>query len=303
MNYKKIIKNQNTRFAILKALSWVPDNVMLSLQYRIKLGRKLRLMNSERWTEKLQVYKIYYRNPILHQCVDKYEVRKYVEAKGCADNLVRLYGVWNHATDIDFDKLPSAFVLKTTNGGGGLDVELVRDKNNHNLAQTVNFIEKSLNKKSGNVGREWAYEGIKTPKVIAEELLVNTENPEAGVEDFKILCFHGEPKYVIVDKDRYIDHKRNFYTTEWERVNVTTDHEQFETPYPKPKNFEEMMDVARKLSADFPFVRVDLYNIDGKIYFGELTFYPWTGYVQFTPDEFDFTLGKLMDCSLFMPKE
>lgn len=302
MNYKSIIKNQSTRFAILRALSWVPDSIMLSVQYRIKLNRKLNLKHPERWTEKLQLYKMYYRNPILHQCVDKYEVRKYIESKGCADNLVKLYGVWDHASEIDFSKLPSSFVLKTTNGGGGLDVELVKDKESHDLAKTCSFMEARKIMKGGNSGREWAYTGIKKPRIIAEELLVNTENPEAGVEDFKILCFHGEPHYIIVDKDRYIDHKRNFYTTSWERVSVTTDHEQFETPYPKPKNFKEMMDVARKLSADFPFVRVDLYNIDGKIYFGELTFYPWTGYVQFTPDEFDFTLGKLMDCSSFLKK-
>lgn len=299
MDYKKIVKKQNTRFAILKALSWVPDSIMLPLQYRIKLGRWCSLKNPQRWTEKLQLYKMYYRNPVLHQCVDKYEVRKYVESKGCADNLVKLYGVWDHASEIDFSKLPASFVLKTTNGGGGEDVVLVRDKDKTDLVEKVRFLD-AKRVKEVNGGREWAYTGIKKPRIIAEELLVNTENPEAGVEDFKILCFNGQPWYIIVDKDRYIDHKRNFYTTSWERVSVTTDHEQFETPYPKPKNFEEMMEVARKLSADFPFVRVDLYNIDGKIYFGELTFYPWTGYVQFTPDEFDFTLGKLMDCSSFM---
>lgn len=299
MDYKKIVRNQNTRFAILKALSWVPDSIMLPLQYRIKLGRWCSLKNPQRWTEKLQVYKMFYRNPVLHQCVDKYEVRKFVESKGCAVNLVKLYGVWDHASEIDFTKLPSSFVLKTTNGGGGEDVVLVRDKNQTDRLEKVKFLD-AKRVKEVNGGREWAYTGIKKPRIIAEELLINTENPDAGVEDFKILCFHGEPHYIIVDKDRFIDHKRNFYTTEWERVSVTTDHEQFETPYPKPKNFDEMMNLARKLSADFPFVRVDLYNIEGKIYFGELTFYPWTGYVQFTPDYFDFTLGKLMDCSSFM---
>lgn len=133
--------------------------------------------------------------------------------------------------------------------------------------------------------------GHKKSQIIAEELLINEMCPEAGIEDFKILCFNGEPKYIIVDKDRYIDHKRNFYTPKWERKSVTTDHEQFEDSYPKPENFEKMLEVAHELSKDFPFVRVDLYNVDGTIYFGELTFYPWTGYVQFTPDEFDFELG------------
>jgi len=299
MDYKRIIKNQNARFAILKALSWVPDSVMLKLQYRIKLGRSCNLKHPQRWTEKLQVYKMLYRNPILHNCVDKYEVRNFLKKKGLEQNLVALYGVWNHASEIDFSRLPSSFVLKTTNGGGGEDVILVRDKEHCNLSDKVAFLDKKRIKEV-NGAREWAYTGIKKPRIIAEELLVNKENPEAGIEDFKILCFDGVPKYVIVDKDRYLGHKRNFYTTSWERVNVTTDHEQFETPYPKPKNFEEMLDIARKLSADFPFVRVDLYNVEGKIYFGELTFYPWAGYVQFTPDEFDFTLGKLMDCSSFM---
>ena len=299
MNYKKIIKNQNTRFAILKALSWVPDSVMLKLQYRIKLGRNCNLKNPKRWTEKLQVYKMYYRNPELPRCVDKYDVRQFVESKGCTNNLVQLYGVWDYAAEIDFSKLPSSFVLKTTNGGGGEDVVLVRDKKKCDLQEKVAFLDRKRVKEV-NGGREWAYTGISKPRIIAEELLVNKENPEAGVEDFKILCFGGEPYYIIVDKDRYIDHKRNFYTTSWERVSVTTDHEQFETLYSKPNNLQEMLEVARKLSADFPFVRVDLYNVDGKIYFGELTFYPWTGYVQFTPDEFDFTLGNLMDCSSFI---
>jgi hypothetical protein len=245
---------------------------------------------------------MYYRNPILHQCVDKYQVRRYVESKGCGSNLVKLYAVADRAADIDFSKLPSSFVLKTTNGGGGEDVVLVQNRDNTNLQKIAAFLDSKLVKMT-NAGREWAYTGIKTPKIIAEELLVNAANPAAGVEDFKILCFHGEPKYIIVDKDRYIDHKRNFYDTDWNRVFVTSDHEQFETPYLKPHNFDEMLRIARKLSEDFPFVRVDLYDIDGRIYFGELTFYPWTGYVQFTPDSFDFELGKLMDCSSFIPKK
>lgn len=300
--YKKIIKSQKLRFAIIKALDFLPDKIMLSLQYYVKFHRKCNFTNPQRWTEKLQLYKMYYRNPILGLCVDKYEVRKYIKEKGLENILVNLYGLFDHSYDIDFDNLPNSFVLKTTDGGGGLNVVLVKDKSGIDFkyiqTEFKNWIDRF---KVGAVppGREWAYSQIKCSRIVAEELLINKDNPDAGVEDFKILCFHGEPKYIIVDKDRYIDHKRNFYDTEWNRVNVTTDHEQFEEPYPRPKNFEKMLDIAKILSEDFPFVRVDLYNVDGKIYFGELTFYPWTGYVQFTPDEFDFTLGKLMDCSSF----
>ena len=305
-SYKKIFKSQRVRLAIVNFFSFLPDDMMLSLQYYVKFHRKCNFGNAKRWTEKLQLYKMYYRNPTLGRCVDKYEVRSYVESKGLGDILNKLYTVFDNANDIDLNKLPSSFVLKTTDGGGGLNVVLVKDKNNIDLQSIKNEFNTWMARfKAGAVpvGREWAYSLIKSSRIIAEELLVNKENPDAGIEDFKILCFHGEPKYIIVDKDRYIDHKRNFYDTDWNRVDVTTDHDQFDTPYPKPKNFDEMLRVARVLSEDFPFVRVDLYNVEGKIYFGELTFYPWTGYVQFTPDSFDFELGELMDCSSFMPKK
>lgn len=306
MNYKKIIRSQKLRFAILDALSFIPDKVMLILQYYIKMGKQCNFKNPQTWTEKLQLYKMYYRNPLMGKCVDKYEVRSYVESKGLANKLVQLYGVYNHVSDIDLESLPTSFVLKTTDGGGGLNVILVRDKSQINFQQIKSKLSLWMSRFKSNrtpSGREWAYTGIKQSRIIAEELLINKENPKAGVEDFKILCFHGEPKYIIVDKDRYIEHKRNIYNTQWQRVNVTTDHEQFDTPYPAPKNLEEMLRVAKVLSEDFPFVRVDLYNVDGKIYFGELTFYPWTGYVKFTPESFDRELGDMFDISSFMPKK
>lgn len=306
MDYKKIIKSQGAIFMILNLLKWVPDKWMLPLQYKIKMGRWPNLKHPKRWTEKLQSYKMYYRNPLLGSCVDKYEVRKYIEEKGLSNTLTRLYSVYNDVDEIDLSKLPDSFVLKTTDGGGGLNVVLVNDKNSidwPNIRKEFKTWMGRFKADAVPVGREWAYSQIKSSRIVAEELLVNKENPEAGVEDFKILCFKGEPKYIIVDKDRYIDHKRNFYDTDWNRVSVTTDHEQFETPYPKPKNFDEMLRIAKVLSEGFPFVRVDLYNIEGRIYFGELTFYPWTGYVQFTPDSFDFELGELMDCSSFLPQK
>ncbi len=300
--YQRFVKSRDTRFAILKALSFVPDSIMLEIQYRIKMGRWPNLKHPTRWTEKLQLYKMYYRNPILATCVDKYEVRSYIESKGLSNILNELYGVYNNANDIDFEKLPNSFVIKTTDGGGGNNVKLIYDKRSEDINALRKEINSWLNIKDINAGREWAYTGINKSRIITEELLINKDNPKAGVEDFKILCFSGDPKYIIVDKDRYIDHKRNFYTPEWERVDVSTDHEQFDEYFPKPKNFEQMISVATKLSEEFPFVRVDLYNLNGKIYFGELTFYPWTGYVKFYPDTFDEELGELTDCSTFMKK-
>lgn len=295
MNYKAIIPSQNIRFHILKLLRFVPDKIMLSLQYYIKMGRMCNFRRPTTWTEKLQLYKILYRNPLLGTCVDKYMVREYITKKGLADNLVKLYGVYGNANEIDFETLPNQFILKTTDGGGGSNVIIVRDKSLLDISSLRKKLNSWINIKDINAGREWAYTQIKKSQIIAEELLINTSCPEAGIEDFKILCFHGEPKYIIVDKDRYIDHKRNFYDINWNRVDVTTDHSQFDSPYPKPENLTQMLDIARSLSSDFPFVRVDLYNVDGKIFFGELTFYPWSGYVNFTPKEFDAHLGSLLD--------
>ena len=264
---------------------------MLGLQYKIKFGRKLNLKNPERFTEKLQWYKVNYRNDVLHKCVDKYAVREYVEQKGLGKTLVKLYGVYDTVDDIDISVLPYRFVLKTTNGSGGLNVFICKDKNTFDKERVKEQIGKLREYKPGDGGREWAYLGVK-PRIVIEEYLENTKNPDAGVYDYKFLCFGGKPEYVIVDANRYINHKRNFYNIGWTYRDVSSDHENFGDTMEKPRGYEDMVAVATKLSKGFPFVRVDLYNVNGKTYFGELTFYPWSGYVQFTPDEFDFELGE-----------
>lgn len=292
MDYKKIIKNRNTRFLILKLLGFVPDRIMLKLQYKIKLGRSLNLNHPKRFTEKLQWYKINYRNPIMHRCVDKYGVRKFVESKGLSDILVKLYGHYKTINDVPFSSLPNSFVIKTTHGGGGLNVVVVPDKSKldtEELKQKLSFSEDRVANNGG--GREWAYYGLKTG-IIVEQLLVNSENPRAGVNDYKIFCYNGHAKYIIVDVDRYIGHKRNFYDREWHNLHITSDCPAADREIEKPENLEKMLDIAERLSEDFPYVRVDLYSVEGKVYFGELTFYPWSGYVQFLPDSADFMFGK-----------
>lgn len=290
MNYKKIFKTRAARSAVLGMLRFVPDSMMLKLQYRIKLSRKLDLKNPKRFTEKLQWYKINYRNPLMHTCVDKYNVREYIKSKGLEDILVPLYKKYDSPDEINLSELPDKFVIKTTNGGGGLDVVLCRDKSKFDLDE----YKKQLvfkNKKTRGGGREWAYYGLRA-KLVVEELLINPQNEAAGVSDYKFFCYRGKPKYVVLDMDRYTDHKRNFYDINWNRIEMSSDHEGADFDVPKPENFEKMVEIASKLSEDFPYVRVDLYNVAGEIYFGELTFYPWSGYVQYTPDEMDFEFGK-----------
>lgn len=288
--YKRIIKSRKLRHFILSCLRFVSDKAMLKLQYKIKLKRKLDLNNPKRFTEKLQKYKISYKNPVVHQCVDKYAVRKYIEEKGLSEILVDIYGKYNSIKEVEWDKLPNKFVIKTTNGSGGLNVVLCKDKSTLDIDKLKECLV-SKKTKSRTEGREWAYYGL-APGVIVEQLLINEKNPDVGVNDYKILCFNGKVECIIVDVDRYIGHKRNFYDINWNRLLVTSDCPGADRDIEKPQNLERMIEIAEILSKDFPFVRVDLYNVEGKIYFGELTFYPWSGYVQFEPDSFDFDLGE-----------
>ena len=287
--YKKIISSQKMRFAILRMLKFVPDKAMIKLQYRIKLKRKLNLKDPKRYTEKIQWYKLYYRNPVMMECVDKYGVRKYIEKKGLGNILNQLYQVVDRPEEINFDQLPDKFVIKTTNGSG--TNILVKEKKTLNIAETKKKLNDFLNMAEASAGREWAYGGS-SKKIIVEELLEDNSNKDKGISDYKFLCFNGKPVYVVYDKDRFSDHKRNFYDVNWNYVKVDSDFPCFEDSVKKPENYEKMVEIASVLSRDFPAVRVDLYNIEGKIYFGELTFYPWSGYVQYTPDSFDFELGK-----------
>lgn len=290
--YKKIIKSPEMRKKILDAMCFVPDETMLKLQYRVKLGRKLNLTNPKRFTEKLQWYKLHYHDPLMRQCVDKYEVRKFVADRGLQDILVPLINTYKDIDDIDLDELPDEFVMKTTNGGGGLNVAVCSDKTTLNWADIKAKIESSDQVfKPHSGGREWAYYGLKR-KIVIEKLLKDKKNPEAGITDYKIFCYNGVSQYIIVDVDRYIGHKRNFYDCDWNNLHVISDCPASDREIERPQNLDQMLEIARKLSENFPFVRVDLYNIEGKIYFGEMTFYPWSGYVQYYPDQFDYELGK-----------
>ena len=289
--YKNLIKSRSARMRILAMLGWLPDKAMLKLQYRVKLHRKLNLKNPKRFTEKIQWYKVNYRNSVMHTCVDKYDVREYIKSKGLENILIDLYGVYDSIDNVDFNLLPESFILKSTDGSGGINVFLCNDKSALDVEKVKAALQVGYKLKKKHPGREWAYNGLKH-KIIAEKLLVNEKNPEAGIDDYKIFCFNGEPKCIVVDTDRYIGHKRNFYDTEWNDLKVTSDAPACDREIQKPENLEEMLEVARTLSSDFPFVRVDLYNVGGKIYFGELTFYPWSGYVQYYPDNFDFDLGE-----------
>lgn len=291
MNYKRIMPNQKLRLKILRLTNFIPDKTMIMLQYRIKTGRRLNLKNPVRYTEKLQWYKLNYRNQLMSKCADKYEVRSYVKEKGLEKYLINIYGVYDKVEDIDFDILPNSFAMKYTNGSGAN--YFVKDKSSENIINLKNIAIKWMRTKKINYGREWCYYDIK-PRIIIEELIKRDENND--IPDYKFFCFNGKVKYLYTMVD-YVDNHKNgrcsFFTPDFKKLPYKrSEYMEIDREIPKPDKFEEMVQIAEVLSKDFPHVRVDLYNIKGKIIFGEMTFYNASGYTIFTPDEFDYILGE-----------
>ena len=289
--YKKIIKSKKMRFRMLSLLKFIPDKSMLKLQYRIKCGRKLNLKNPQRYTEKIQWYKLYYRDPVMQQCADKFRVREYVESKGLEHILNDLYAVFSSPEEIVLDGLPEQFVLKLSNGSS--TNLLVEDKKQLDLDAVRKTFRDFYAQSGTSAGREWVYTTQEPAVVIAEQYLKDPANVNGALRDYKILCFQGEPQYIICVDGRHTDQYCHVvYDTQWNKQQVQIGESSFAADYSKPETLEEMLRIARILSADFPAARIDLYSIEGRIYFGEITFFPWSGYMEFHPDSFDQTLGE-----------
>ena len=295
MDYKRIIKSRNLRLKILRVLSFIPDKTMLKLQYRIKMGRKLNLKKPKRFTEKIQWYKLYYKNPKMIQCVDKYDVREYVKSKKLDDILIPCYGVYDSVDQIDWDALPDQFVMKDTLGGGGNSVIIVKDKKKANIEELKRRGTEwtSIKAHVRDAGREWPYYSGKNHRIIVEKY-IESEESKGGLIDYKYFCFNGKVGFMYVMGDRVVGEKvkvsildENFIKMPVHRVGDA----QYDA-FMQPSNFTEMKRIAEKLSQDFPHVRVDLYNNKGKIYFGELTFYNASGYMKYDPDTADYMFGK-----------
>lgn len=294
-DYKNLIRSREARLKILELLSFIPDKPMLKFQYRLKTGRRLNLKRPERFTEKIQWYKLYYKNPLLIQCVDKYEVRDYIKGKGMGDILIPCYGVYESVDDIPWDTLPDSFVMKDTLGGGGASVIVVRDKNAENIEdlkrQAAKWLETDHRARGG--GREWPYYSGKKHRVIIEELIQEKDGRE-GLNDYKFFCFDGKIEFLYVMGDRKLGEKVSvgLFDKDFRELPVVRVGDARITGLKKPENFEEMKKVAEKLAEDFPHVRVDLYDVDNRIYFGELTFYNASGYMKYEPDDFDLEIGR-----------
>lgn len=274
----------------LGLLDWLPDEPYIKITYRLAFGRKLNLNNPKAFTEKINWYKLNYRNPLMRKCADKYDVREYVESKIGTAYLNDCLGIWNNAEEIDFEALPTEFVLKPTNGSG--DVVICKDKQKINWNEAKKMLSQNSKRHFSSKTREWAYYGLPY-RIIGERLIKSSD--ENQIKDYKFFCFNGKPKFLFVASERGTANlKFDFFDTEWKWLPITNAHEH-STGLQKPEHFEEMLQIAAKLSEDFPHVRVDLYEEEGRVFFGELTFYHFGGFTRFEPDKWDFKLGEFFD--------
>ena len=286
----KIITDSDFRFHCLanKGLkSKTSAEEFLKKEYKFHMGQELDLDHPQKYTEKLQWLKLYDHRPQYTTMVDKYMVKQYVSDRIGEEYVIPLLGVWDRVDDIDFSSLPEKFVLKTTHDSGGLVI--CKDKSKLNLKAAKKKIEKSLNRNFYYVSREWPYSQVK-PRIIAEQYM---EDDFGELRDYKYYCFDGEMKIMLIAYDRFSGNgaKLFYCDKDYNNIELTWGHKAATGKIEKPEKFEEMIEMAEKLSVGMPQVRVDFYLVGGQIYFGELTLYDGGGFDVITPYERDLELG------------
>lgn len=274
-------------------MKFLPDKMFLRVMYFIRMKKILHLKNPKLLSEKLQWLKINDRNPEYTKMVDKYEAKKYVASVIGEEYIVENYGVWDNFDDIDFDSLPNQFVIKCTHDSGGLCI--CKDKSKLDIEAARAKINSAFKTNYYWYSREWPYKNIK-PRIIVEKYM---ENKEIGsIRDYKFFCFGGEAKFLYVSEGLE-DHKTagiSFYGLDFEPMPFKRcDFREIKVKLEKPVNFEKMKEFAEKLSAGIPHLRVDFYEIDGNLYFGELTFYTCSGFMHLEPREWDLKIGDMLE--------
>lgn len=278
---EEIIATRNPR-----RFKFLSDKVYLSIKYKHVFGKKMDWDNPQSFNEKLQWLKVYNRDPQYAKLVDKYEVKKYITEVLDRKYVIPTLGVWNTFEEIDFDALPNQFVLKCTHDSGGLVV--CKDKANLDIDAAKKKINQSLQNNYYYSGREWPYKNVK-PRIIAEQYMAD------DLRDYKLFCFNGVPRMTLVCSERFTKDglKEDFYDEAWNHLDVQgPEHGNAILPIERPKQYELMKELAAKLSEKMPFARIDFYEINEKVYFGEITFYPASGFEGFKPEEWDMKLGE-----------
>jgi len=272
------------------------DETFTKIEYKANVGRSLDLDNPVTYNEKLQWLKLNDHNPLYTKIVDKYTVKPYVASICGEEYVIPTIGVWNAVDDIDLESLPNQFVLKTNHSGGNTGVVICKDKKTFDIDAAKQKLSKSMNTDVYKISREWPYKNVKRC-IIAEQYMEDVKTAE--LRDYKFFCFNGEPKALFVASERQKNEEPcfDFFDAEYNHLDLKCSHPLAQTPPEKPESFEEMKELARKLSKGFPHVRVDLYEINGKPYFGELTLYHWEGLMPFYPESWNIKFGEWLDLS------
>lgn len=270
------------------------DEKYLKKKFKLKMGKELNLENPQTFNEKLQWLKLYDRgNDSLPATVDKYAVKQIVADKIGEQYVIKAYGIWDSFEEIEFDKLPNKFVLKTTHDCGG--VVICKDKKTFDYEKAKSFLEMHLQRRYFYHAREWPYKNAK-PRILAEEFV--------GKEDeclvvYKVFCFGGEPRIIqVIQGDKSKDETIDYFDENWNLLSLRQNFPNSVNHLPKPDCLQEMLELSNKLSSHRPFLRVDWYIIDGKLKFSEFTYYSDAGFAQFEPEEWDYKLGEWIELPL-----
>lgn len=267
-----------------------PDKMYLKILFRLRMGYRLNLDNPKTYNEKLQWLKLYNRKPEYVKMVDKVDAKDFVANVIGSEFIIPTLGVWNDVDDIDFNELPNQFVLKCTHDSGG--IVICKDKSEFDIVAAKRLLGKGLKRNYYYQNREWPYKNVK-PKIIGEQYMVDESGYE--LKDYKFFCFDGEPKALFVATDRgkkSEETKFDFFDMSFQHLPFTNGHPNSSKNIKKPVGFEKMRELASVLSRGIPHVRVDFYDINGKIYFGEITFFHWSGTMPFDPMEWDYKFGE-----------
>ncbi len=284
--FKRIIDKAITQ----GRLSVLSPKLFIKIKYWVMNNQSINLKNPRTFNEKLNWMKLNYRKEEFKKLVDKYEVREYVEKSIGKEYLIDLLGVWDRVEDIEFDSLSNQFVLKCTHDNRS--TVICSDKTKLDIDKAKETLRRGLKRKFYALTGEWQYKNDH-PRIIAERYMTDGKNEY--LTDYKFYCFEGEPKMLLVVKDRFGDTRHNYYDMEFNKLPCVLDYPNADFVHQKPENFEQMVELARKLSKDLFHVRVDLYNVNGEIYFSELTFYNNNGMRAFRDKEWEYKLGDMLD--------
>ena len=268
------------------------DKTYLQCKWWVNNGKKLDLENPVTFNEKLQWLKLYNRNPMYTTMVDKYEAKKYVANIISDEHIIPTLGIYDSVEDIDFDSLPNQFVLKCTHDSGG--IVICQDKTQLNRKEAIKKLRKGLKSNFYWTNREWPYKNV-TPRIIAEKYMTNGDGE---LRDYKFFCFDGVPRVMFIASDRFNkeeETKFDFFDMEFNHLPFRNGHPNATKPIERPAEFDEMRMLASKLSKGIPQVRVDFYDVNGQIYFGEMTFFHLSGFVKFDPEEWDYKIGEMIE--------